>query len=270
MIGLFDSGVGGLTVAAQLRKLSPSADFVYFGDVAHAPYGSKPSEELFFLTLAMMRFLRGVGATEFVSACNSVSVSVIQPMIEVFGVPSARVIEMVEPAAVACEAYRGKNILVVATEATVRSKLYEDVFLRHGIPVHMFANKDLAFAIEEGRDAESIRQIIQPIMNETERVHADVLVFGCTHYPFVKSMFEAELLRRGLSVEIFDPSLAVATESVKQFNTNGTGRQIFFLSKESKVFRDRVLELFGTDSEIHVVDEHAMFAMRPVDNTLLD
>ena len=93
MIGIFDSGVGGLNVASAIRKHAPRADFVYFGDLANAPFGPKSSDELFGITLRAMQFLREQGADEIVAACNSVSVSVIRPLMDAFGIQGTQVIE---------------------------------------------------------------------------------------------------------------------------------------------------------------------------------
>lgn len=259
MIGIFDSGVGGLTVASAIRKCAPRADFVYFGDLANAPFGSKSTDELFGITIRAMRFLRAQGAMEIVAACNSVSVSVIRPMVEAFGMQGSHLIEMVEPAARALARQHPKKILVIATEATVRSGIYTDAFMMYGLNTDMMAISKLATAIEEGESVGIIEQIILPAVDQAIEIGADTLVFGCTHYPFVQNVFKKLFSERGYSIRLFDPSLAVAKETILKFDVEGSGLQRFFVSKPASVFNDTVRSLFG---DLATVED--------VNNTLLD
>jgi glutamate racemase len=259
MIGIFDSGIGGLTVAYALRAQNPNADFVYFGDLRNAPFGPKSSEELFGITLRAMKFLREQGADEIVAACNSVSVSVIRPLMDAFGIQATNVIEMVGPAARALKLRAPKNILVIATEATVRSGIYEQTFSENGLHAAMMAIPELASAIEQGRPESEIEHIILPVVDRVSKEGIDTLVFGCTHYPFVRNVFERLFAERGVEVELFDPAEAVANEVVTLFQMHGQGKQLFLISKDSLVFQETVKRLFGEGAAIVVVD-----------NTLLD
>ena len=118
MIGIFDSGSGGLTVLRELRARAPDADIIYFGDIKNAPYGNKSREELGALTVLGIQKLIDAGATEIISACNSVSVSIVLPMFELLDLPKTHIIEMVGPTVAA---FRGTDArpLVLATQATV-------------------------------------------------------------------------------------------------------------------------------------------------------
>jgi len=252
MLGIFDSGVGGLTVAAAIRRQAPDADLLYFGDVANAPYGPKSSEELFAITMRAMCFLRSHGVTDFVAACNSVSVSVIQPLIDIFGVQPIRLIEMVGPSARALRHQSSGKTVVIATQATVSSRMYERIFSRQGLSVEMMAVPALAFAIEQGRPQKEIQNIIGPVINKMIRTKAKTLVFGCTHFPLVRFLFEEELTRRGSKMVLFDPSDAVASEVVQAFDMRGNGLNTFFISNESDVFRAKVAILFGPQVNIEV------------------
>lgn len=97
MIGIFDSGIGGLGVTSILRKKAPNADLIYFGDLANMPYGPRPTPELFTLTIRALAFLSTQEAIQYISACNSVSVSVIQSLIDQMTKPNTQIIEMVGP-----------------------------------------------------------------------------------------------------------------------------------------------------------------------------
>ncbi len=254
MIGLFDSGVGGLSVLRELREKAPGADILYFGDIAHAPYGPRTTEELVVLTLKAMALLRERGVNQFVSACNSVSVSVIQPIVALFGASPGHIIEMVGPVARAVKKSVHGKILVIATEATVRSGLYERTFLEEGMRVEMLAVPDLAFAIESGATKEELIRILKPVVSYCSANTIDTLVLGCTHFPLVVDLL-SELIRKGVthSVQVVDPSSSVVQETIQQFDTSGTGSITFILSQDSETFRSYVKMFFGDENRIEIL-----------------
>ncbi|MBI5369617.1 aspartate/glutamate racemase family protein [Candidatus Uhrbacteria bacterium] len=245
MIGIFDSGIGGLGAASQIRKKAPRADLVYFGDLANMPYGPRPVHELFTLTLDAMTRLRQAGATEFVAACNSVSVAVLAPMLDLFGSSHARVIEMVGPATHALYQLSPKKVLVAATLATVRSGLYERAFGAQGIATEMIALADLASAIEREASPEELNHLILPAVKRAQEIGADTLVFGCTQYPFARAAFARAFAHAQMPMRFFDPSEAVAEQAVAVFNTDGQGKTLVLVSKPSAVFEKTVHQLFG-------------------------
>ena len=240
MIGIFDSGVGGLTVASAIRKQSPSADFVYFGDLANMPFGEKSEAELLEITKSAMKFLIEHGATEIVAACNSVSMYVPALRSEV-NVP---LIEMSAPTVNALIDRTSISIFVVATAATVRSQLYDRAFAEKGIEINSMAIPELASAIEADLSNEEIKKIITSAVDRAIELNAKTLVLGCTQYPFARSSFEECFRLRGYQIELFDPADAVASAVVSQFDTNGKGKQTFFVSKPSPVFDTYVDRLF--------------------------
>ncbi|MCE9541626.1 hypothetical protein K8R03_03675 [Candidatus Kaiserbacteria bacterium] len=128
MIGVFDSGVGGLTVLKAMRDVYPSIDVVYFGDTKNAPYGKKSGAELSALTVAGIRFLLDHGATTLVSACNSVSASLAVSLYDVLSIKSTQLIEMVGPTV---SAFKGSSerVALCATTATIESGMYQNAFL---------------------------------------------------------------------------------------------------------------------------------------------
>jgi glutamate racemase len=251
MIGIFDSGIGGLTVASAIRKRAPQADLMYFGDIANMPYGPKSKEELFRLTMRVLFFLRAQGASDYVAACNSVSVSVMQPLRDLFEVQNSHMIEMVGPASQALKQQTAGKLLVAATQATVRSGMYEQVFRRHGLDVEMIACPELASAIEYEKSIEEIQKIIQPVIGRAIDIRAQTLVFGCTQYPFARSIFEAEFQARQYPIKLFDPSNAVAQEAVAKCNISGKGLNTFFVSKQSSIFASTVVRLFGSNATVY-------------------
>jgi len=254
MIGIFDSGIGGLGVASQIRKKAPLADLVYFGDLANMPYGPRKTEELFELTLNAMRFLKSKGATQFVAACNSLSVTVIAPLADLFETPKTRVIEMVVPTVNAvCERTHGK-ILIAATLATVRSGMYECAFTQQRLSVEAIALPKLAEAVERLASESELEEIIAPAVQKAIDMHAQMLVFGCTQFPFARSVFSRAFEKREYEIELFDPSEAVADEAIKTFNVEGEALNTFFVSKSSQVFNQTVIDLFGSHTKVTLIN----------------
>ncbi|NQV90715.1 glutamate racemase [Candidatus Uhrbacteria bacterium] len=255
MIGLFDSGVGGLSVLKELRAKVPEADVLYFGDIANAPYGPKSKEELVLLTVNAMTMLHDRGASQFVAACNSVSVSVIQPIVSMFGEAPGHIIEMVGPSARAVKKTAHEKILVIATEATVRSGLYERTFQQEGMEVSMLAVPELAFAIERGAGQDEIIKILKPAISSCSQENISTLVLGCTHFPLVKDILTSEL-QKGVShpVVIVDPAHAVSEEVIQQFDLSGSGKLTFLLSKDSETFRRYANSLFGDAFVVEVLE----------------
>ena len=243
MLGIFDSGMGGLTVAAAIARISPAVDFVYFGDLANMPFGAKSESELLEITKHAIKFLTDHGATEIVAACNSVSMYVHELRLQ----NEFSMNEMSEPTTRALSLCKSGSVLVCATEATVRSKLYEHAFAEKGIEVMSMAIPELASMIERNATMEELKSIIRPVVDYAILMNAKTLVLGCTQYPFAKSIFEKLFQSQNYEIEIFDPAEAVADEVIKRFDQKGTGIQKFFLSKDSMVFRDTVEKLFSCE-----------------------
>lgn len=233
MIGIFDSGIGGLTVYKQIRTLAPNADIIYFGDTAHAPYGNKTPAEVGALTILAIQKLIAHGTTQIVSACNSVSASIARPLFEAVDMRPDVIIEMVPPT---IEFFRttGKTgrILLVATQITINSGMYQRAFETIGISIDALAIPELAGAIEEGKRDEDLRIIIEDTLNEKDMRDFDILMLGCTHYPLVDHLFREVV---GENIEIYDPAIAVAERVVSQFDIEGTGIDTFIFSQENAV-----------------------------------
>lgn len=252
MIGIFDSGSGGLTVLHAIRQVLPSADVVYFGDIKNAPYGSRSQEELSTLTVQALKLLQNHGATNLVSACNSVSASLALSVLDVFTNKEMQIIEMVGPTV---SYFRGTaaQLLLCATPATIRSGIYQNAFRMVDIEVAPVPCNDLAGAIEFGKSREEIRGIILENFKEIKMSKFEVLVLACTHYPLVADIF-AELFP---NIVIFDPALAVAERVEKKFwpQESGNGRTTFLISKDSAPFKAFVGHLFpGMHYELEVVE----------------
>lgn len=238
MIGLFDSGSGGLSVLSALRVCAPGADIAYFGDIAHAPYGTKTAQELVGLTVAGIAILKEMGATEIVSACNSVSASVLAG-----AAGTTPVIEMTRPTARGMRSYQSARVLLIATPATVESEIYENA-LGSIVALDSLAIPELAGAIEFGAADTEVGKIVREALSTKKGETYEHLLLGCTHYPLALSIIEAEAQKVFGSIQCIDPAGFVAEEAAKTFDCAGTGMLHFRISKDSGPFRARVRELF--------------------------
>jgi len=240
MIGIFDSGSGGLTVMRAIREQMPSADVVYFGDIKNAPYGEKSHDELSRLTVGAIELLMKSGAGSIVSACNSVSASLAVSLFDALSLAPCNLIEMVGPTVSAFK-NSSARLLLAATPATIDSQIYRNAFKMIGKDVETIAIPKLASAIEFGKSEGEISHIISDAFADVQLKNFDMLILACTHFPLVSKIFERELN----SPPLFDPALAVAERVKKQLwpREVGDGETHFIISKDSQHFRDRVEKL---------------------------
>jgi glutamate racemase len=189
-IGVFDSGFGGLTVLKALLELVPAADYLYFGDTARLPYGSKSVETVARYAVEAAHYLESHGAQMLVIACNTATALALDQITAAAHVP---VVGVVEPGAEAAAATsRNKRVVVVGTDATVSSHAYRKALVARGLEAHEKACPLLVPLVEEG-------WVEHPVTEEVARIYlaeafadgfrdADVLVLGCTHYPLLKPL----------------------------------------------------------------------------------
>ena len=185
-IGVFDSGIGGLTVAAALRELLPGEEIFYVGDTARVPYGGKSPATIERYGIEIAGMLLAEGAKLIVVACNTASALAVPRLQELLRVPVIGVIEPGASAAVA--ATKSGHVGVIGTRATVQSKAYEKAIhaIDSTIKVRVQACPLLVPLIEEGWLEDPVTdQIIQRYLNPMVRSGIDTLVLGCTHYPLL-------------------------------------------------------------------------------------
>lgn len=187
-IGVFDSGFGGLTVLKELLAQVPAADYLYFGDTARLPYGSKSVETVARYAVEATQFLEGRGANLLVIACNTATALALDRITQAAHVP---VVGVVEPGAEqASAASKKRRVVVIGTEATVSSHAYRKALERRGIEAREKACPLLVPLVEEGWVEHPVtEQVAQIYLQDAFRDGfdgADVLVLGCTHYPLIK------------------------------------------------------------------------------------
>jgi len=244
MIGVFDSGSGGLTVLREIRKRLPDADIIYFGDIENAPYGNKSASEIATLIAMALRRLAAAGAADIVSACNSASVSVHSMPIDLLRIGKFNVVEMVGPTVEALAPLH-KKIVLLGTAATVRSGIYQKAFRDQGIAIEAVAVPELAGLIESGAPPEKLLPVVHAAALHAAALGAEIVSLSCTHFPFVRDLFEEYLREAGSAAQVFDPAEAVAAEVARRFPADGNGTLHFLVSKESPVFKAHVRRLFA-------------------------
>jgi glutamate racemase len=208
-IGIFDSGVGGLSVLAELERLAPGHSMIYLADQAWMPYGERTLDEVRGRSEAMTRLLIDRGAEVIVVACNSASAAALHELRGTF--PDTPFVGM-EPAVKPAAELTAQGVIgVLATNATFQGELYASVVDRHasGVSIIEQACPGLANAVEEGdqqKIVELLGRYLPPLLG------ADTVVLGCTHYSFVLSEIQAAV---GHNVRVIDPAPAVARQALR-------------------------------------------------------
>ncbi|GAB2684306.1 glutamate racemase [Mucilaginibacter koreensis] len=255
-IGIFDSGIGGLTVASAISSALPNEQLIYFGDTAHLPYGDKSPEAIKYYSLKITRFLIDQGCKVIVIACNTASSLAYQDVLQFMGdqLPIYSVIDPVVYHMVTGGPYR--KIGVIATKATIESDIYARQIheQKPDVEVHSMATPLLVPMIEEGFFNNNISNtIIQSYLSAPELQGIDSLILGCTHYPLIKNEI-AEYYHN--QVDIIDNAALTAsflkTELQKKglLNPQKAGEHRFYVSDYTKSF-EQSTRLFFKD-QIHL------------------
>lgn len=245
-IGIFDSGVGGLTVFKEIRKQFPNEDIVYFGDTARVPYGPKSKNTIKEYSLQNARFLMQQNAKIIIIACNTASSVAVNFLRRNMNIP---VIGVISPGAeYAVLTTKHKKVGIIGTEGTIRSKAYPTAIkdIENSIEVFSKACPLFVSIVEEGWESHSItKDIIKEYLSEIKDKDIDTLVLGCTHYPILKSAIKEFM---GNDVNIIDSALVVA-EKLKDIIPNpekrGKGKNRFFVSDNETKFKEiaeRIIE----------------------------
>ena len=209
-IGVFDSGVGGLTVLRAIHKQHPNEDFLYLADQGHVPYGSRTLEEVRQYSESISHFFLQRGAKLVVVACNTASAAALHHLRKTFPtVPFVGMEPAVKPAA---EQTESGVVGVLATPATFQGELYASVVERfaHGVRILQSTCPGLVEQIEQGNlDGEETHNILSQTLDPMLRENIDTIVLGCTHYPFVIPQINQIT---GPNVRVIDPAPAIARQ----------------------------------------------------------
>ncbi|MBQ6696248.1 MAG: glutamate racemase [Lachnospiraceae bacterium] len=209
-IGVFDSGVGGLTVAREIMRQMPNEKIIYFGDTARVPYGNKSKDTVTRYSKQIVRFLRTFDVKTIVVACNTASAYALEELEAETDIP---MIGVVKPGAKAvCEVTKNGKIGVIATEATISSRIYNQYITQLNKDVTIYGKACPLFVplIEEGLWEDPVTdEIAKRYLTELIDLDIDTLILGCTHYPLIRSTLGRII---GEDVNLVNPAYETAVE----------------------------------------------------------
>ena len=244
-IGIFDSGVGGLTVAREIMRQIPNERLVYFGDTARVPYGNKSRETITKYSKQIIRFLKTQHVKAIVVACNTASAYALDEIEKELDIP---IIGVVKPGAkVAAETTRNKRVGVIATAGTIQSRIYAEYIEGIDKDIRVIGKACPLFVplVEEGLLEDPVTdEIATRYLNELKDLDIDTLILGCTHYPLIRSTLGRIM---GDKVTLVNPAYETAVElrsllereGLLNPSTNrlGTNQYQFFVSDGADKFK---------------------------------
>jgi glutamate racemase len=258
-IGIFDSGIGGLTVANAIQKHLPNEHLIYFGDTAHLPYGDKSADAIRFYSLKISKFLLDQNCKMIVIACNSASSAAYNTLLDFFE-GKTLFVNVVDPLVEAVTDRAYDNIGVIATKATIRSNIYRDK-IKHKLQkanVQSMPTPLLAPMIEEGFYKGNIsHSVIDTYLGRSEFKDIDALLLACTHYPLIKMEIEAYLDHK---VDVLD-STDVVADAVSRLlmredllSPKRTKKNVFYVSDYTQSFEDTAKVFYGEEIELETAN----------------
>ena len=258
-IGIFDSGVGGLSVLSAVQRLLPGESLIYIADQAHVPYGSRTLNEVRSLSEGITRYLLAQGAKLIVVACNTASAAALHHLRQAFPqVPFVGMEPAVKPAA---ERTKSGVVGVLATPATFQGELYASVIERfaNGVIVLQDTCPGLVMEVDAGHlDSPHVRAILERALKPMLAQGIDTVVLGCTHFPFVIPTIESIV---GSGVRVIDPSPAIARQVERLLVANGlrsldNGSNLpnFLTTGEPEKMARLLPGLIGDTAEVHKLD----------------
>lgn len=209
-IGIFDSGLGGLTVYRELKAYLPNEHFIYLADSNNAPYGEKPQQRIVSFSFLNAQFLIDQGVKLIVVACNTATTAAILQLRDSFHVPFIGIEPALKPAALNSAV---KKVGVLATKGTLESSLFKQTKAKHGRAIETITvvGKGLVQLIETGKiDSPEMTNLLKMYLEPMIEAGVDHIVLGCTHYPLLKNKIQALTPKE---VQIIDSGLAVAKQT---------------------------------------------------------
>ena len=254
-IGIFDSGVGGLTVAREIARGLPNENLVYFGDTARVPYGSKSKDNIIRYSRQIIRFLKTKNVKAIVIACNTASALALDVVCEEIDIPIIGVI--VPGAKVAVETTRNKKIGVVGTEATINSNVYRTLIQQIDQKIEVVSKACPLFVplVEEGFAKHNVtKEIIDYYLGPMKESGIDTMILGCTHYPLLRSRIK-EYLREDITLvnPAYETALNLRELLLKQQllneekQRNGVSYE-FYVSDAAEKFKEFANSIFPYDA----------------------
>lgn len=254
-IGVFDSGVGGLSVLQAIRTTLPHENLVYVADSGHAPYGDRPEAFIEQRAMAVTGFLVASGAKAVVLACHTVTVVAVEALRARYGLPIVAIEPAIKPAAAAS---RRGVVGVLATTRTLASAAVARLTAQHaqGVQLIVQACPGLVEAVEAGdTGSDALLQLLTQYTSGMRAAGADTVVLGCTHYPFLRDALHRVL---GPTVALVDPAQAVAREVARRLGSQrdparGVGRCRFHASGDRLAVQQVMTALWGEPLTVHAL-----------------
>lgn len=240
-IGVFDSGIGGLTVVREIMRQIPNESIIYFGDTARVPYGSKSKETIITYSRQIVEFLRTKHVKAVVIACNTASAFALETLKKEIDLP---IIGVIHPGAkVAAETTKNNRVGIIGTEGTVNSKIYTTTLSKLSPNVQVFGKACPLFVplVEEGWLKDPVTyQVAQRYLEELKGFDIDTLVLGCTHYPLLRDVV-GQVMGEGVSLVNPAYETAMSLKQVLDYNdlrsqTEGAKHK-FFVSDGAEKFK---------------------------------
>ena len=253
-IGVFDSGVGGMTVLKELAKQLPNENFIYLGDTKRFPYGSKSKESIIELTKDGVEFLINKGVKLIVIACGTATSQALEEVQPLYNIP---IIGVIEPTVKYIKEINKKQIGVIATAGTIRSKGWEKAILKElqTAKVQSIACPLLAPMVEEGWYDNKIAELaIKEYLKPFNKI--DAIILGCTHYPIYQTIIKEEM---PYEVELIDTGYTVAKylgEYLKDNNMENheiKNKEIVYLTKSEDNFKDIAKNILNCNINIKII-----------------
>lgn len=221
-IGVFDSGVGGLSVLRELRALLPAEHFLYYADSAHCPYGGKPAAAIQTRAVAITEELLAAGAKLIVVACNTATIAAVEHLRANYPLPFVGMEPAVKPA---CALTRSGVVGVLATGAALGGEKFHQLVAQHAAGVRVITQPcpGLVECVEAGDlDGPRAEALVARYVEPLRAAGADVLVLGCTHYPFLRPLIQR---LAGVPVQLLDTGAAVARQTRRLLEREGLLRE---------------------------------------------
>ncbi len=251
MLGIFDSGVGGLTVAKEIKKLVPRQRIIYFGDTARVPWGNKSQETIQKYSEEIVRFLVSKGAKKIVIACNTASALTREYLQERY--PSMIFYDVIDPCVKKIHIEKISRALIIGTRATIKSKAYEYPLLELLPRIKMYSQACPLFVpfIEEGlQEDRLLREITKKYLSRFVKKDIECVILGCTHYPLMKNIIKTVFNGK---VKIINAAQEVALQ-VKDgcHDKHLDGDDIFYFSDWSEHNESFVKNIIGNKPNIKI------------------
>lgn len=252
-IGIFDSGVGGLTVFTEIKKQLPKENLIYLGDTKNFPYGNKSKEEIINFSIQNTEKLIELGAKIIVIACGTATSQALDILKSKFNIP---IIGIIEPTVKYVKSQNINKVGLIATEGTIRSGAWEKYLKMQNDKIQIVSKACpmLATIAEEGRaTSDEGRAIIKQYMEPFKKNKINKIILGCTHYPIYEELIRKEL---EYPVELINTGITVSKSVVRYLqdnnllNTNFHTEDIIFLTKPEEEFKKIAKNLLNFDIKI--------------------